>query len=102
MTIAQCSENSENQPEYDLTLWCFNGVPEINLSIPSDAWPDDYDGAGTFFVSLRDILQETLDDSPYMDECEGNQAIAELLREYADKLEKRALDYRNSIKITES
>lgn len=96
MTTAKCTENGDNAPEFDFTI--FSGAsgetPSIVFELPVDCRPDDYAGPGVFEFSVECLLADTVKSHLRFDEGRGTFKLVALLREYADRLEGSATDNR--------
>jgi len=95
MTIAECTEKGVDQPEFDIDLYSgFDEHPVLSFMLPDECWPDsNYNGGGVFTLKLEDLLKDAIDDAIAFDQGEGAHKITALLREYADKIDKRASEF---------
>lgn len=91
MAIAKCTEDGNNQPEFDFDIsGLFDGGPRITFLLPYECWTDGYDGCGIFHISLEELLDETVSTVIQDDWGKSAHKITKLLREYADKIDAEA------------
>ena len=89
MVIAKCTKDGGARPRFDFSLvdGLENSGPYIDFELPTECWPDYYEGAGVFTVELKALLEENFED--YYDHAHGKYTsdFIVLLRDLADKLE---------------
>lgn len=98
MTIMRDTEgedlpgNSLDDKHDDCWYICLFGDGELSLSIPMRFETDsgEYVGAGVVTASIRDVVQEYLDDCEELDEGAGLMPLAKMFRDFAEKFEKKA------------